>query len=264
MHKKFFLGAALAAFGAVALIPGTASAAVTDQVFESQAVPIKQAKKKRGGIRIRTDVDTAYNAPPFTNFTPPAVRTVLNFDKDWRFDAGRIARCSTASIAGKNVADAKAACGKSFVGQGNSTVRTQAGGFLFGEVTAFNGARSGGNAVLLLHVDLGPAVPTKPILTGVLGPSTIGGFGQQLDVTVPVTPGTVITHFDTTINKRVSKVKKKVITNKKTGKKKTIKIKTFFASARCGDGRWVHQETTTFNDGSAKTDQSTPQRCKKK
>lgn len=254
---KFMIGALVGAVGVFALA-STANAAVVNQTYSQVTAKTKQDKKVRGPVgTFRTDIDTLYNVPPFTNYQPAGTQTVLRFDSDFRFDPGKLPTCSVASITGKDTAGAKAACGPSQVGQGASRVGTFTGATLNGTVTAFNGAKSGGRPTLALHVDLGPAVPTKPILLGTL-------TGTVLTVTIPVTPGTAITHFDTTINQVVSKVTKKKVKNKKTGKKKTKKIRTFFAAARCTDGRWAHQEVTTFQDGSSKLDASTPQACKAK
>jgi len=68
-----------------------------------------------------------------------------------------------------------------------------------------------------------------------------------------VTPGTVITHFDTTINQ--VKVKK--------ANKKRNRPPQYYVMAKCNDGNWAHSETTTFQDGSSKSSSFT-QKCKKK
>lgn len=256
--SKLLLAGLTAALGSLCL-SSIASGAVVDQRLTVNAIPTKHTNKQRGKIQVRVDVDTDYDAPPSANFTPPANRTVIDFDKDFFFNPGKLATCSAASLAGQTAANARATCPGAVVGGGNATIRSQLGATIPAEVSAFNGERQNGAPVILLHTDP-QGVATKPILTGVLTRSPVPGFGQRLDVTVPVTPGTVITHFDTTIRKITSKVKKKK--NKKTGKVK--KIKTFYAAARCTDGSWVHSETTTFNDGSSKTDLSTAQFCQKK
>jgi hypothetical protein len=244
-----------------------ASAAVVSQTYETMALPTKQSNKQRNKISLVNSVDTLYNAPPATNFTPPATRTILDFDKDFAFVPGKLAQCDPSTLAGKTAAAAQAACASAKVGQGSAVIRTMTGATINAEVTAFNGTRPAGAATVLLHVDAA-GVPTKPILTGVLGRSPFPGFGARLDVTVPVTPGTVIAHFDATINKIVSKVKtKKVRVGKKANGKakfKKKKVRSYFASARCTDGSWVNQATTTFQDGSSTLDASTPQFCQKK
>lgn len=259
LKRRPAAGAALAGAVAALVLAAPASAAVVNQLYSAPAGPAKQFKKQRGAVSFTNVVDTVYNVPPAVNYTPPATRTVLSFDGDFRFDPGRLPDCNVASLVGKDATAARSACPRSVVGQGSAAIQTQTGVTIPAAVTAFNGFPSGGNPVILLHTDAA-GVPTKPILTGVLR-------GRTLDVTVPVTPGTVIDYFDTTINKVVSKrtqnrkaIKKckKVKNKRKRGKcvkkAKMKKIKTFYASARCSDGAWNHSGTTFFLGGGTQTD----------
>jgi hypothetical protein len=154
--------------------------------------------------------------------------------------------CNPAVLTGQTTAGARAACGGSVVGSGTSVVRTLAGTALNGIVTAFNGVPAGSSPVILLHVDI-TGIPTKPILTGTLS-------GSTLTVDVPTPPGTVIEHFDTTIDQ---------IKTKKANKKKG-KAATYFVSAKCNDGSWDHNENTTFTDGSNSGVKTFSQACTKK
>lgn len=243
--RNLMIGAVVGVAGSLALA-GIASAVVDSQTYSSVAAKSKQNKKVRGPVGLFvTNVDTQYSGTP--QFTPPATQTVLTFDRDFRFDAGTLAQCNLASLAGKDAAGARAACPRSIVGQGSAVIRTLAGGTLNAIVSAFNGAKTGGNSTIYLHTDVQGST-TKPILTGTLR-------GNTLTVDVPVTPGTAIVHFDTTINQVVSKKKR----NKKTGKL----VKTFYVSARCSDGAWNHSETTTYQGGVTKSASFT-QKCKKK
>jgi hypothetical protein len=252
-----YLTGALLGVASLMVMAGPASAAFQNQTLTNSTTPTKVSSKTRAGVSLFTSVDTQYqgtDAPnggcPITitncRFFPPANRTVLDFDNDYAFTSGTIPACTT-NLVPLSTDQAKAACPKSIVGQGSSVIRTLAGDngpTLNAVVTAFVGAKEGGNDVLLLHADPGPTVTSKPVLKGVLGNSPLGGdFGKRLDVTVPITTGTAITHFDTTINKVVAKKKTKKLKN---GKKKVIK--TFFASARCADKdkKWNITETTSF------------------
>jgi hypothetical protein len=235
--RNLMIGAVVGVAGSLA-IAGIASAVVDSQTYSSVAAKTKQDKKVRGPVGgFVTNVDTVYSGTP--QFTPPATQTILTFDRDFKFQPGKLAQCNLASLAGKDAAGARAACPKSIVGQGSAIIRTLAGGTLNAIVSAFNGAKSGGNPTIYLHTDVQGST-TKPILTGTLQ-------GNILTVQVPVTPGTAITHFDTTINQVVSQKKKK---KTPSGKKKTTK--TFYISARCSDKQWDHRETTTFQDGTIK------------
>jgi hypothetical protein len=249
--RNLMIGAVVGVAGSLA-IAGVVMAAVDSQTYNSTASKTKQDKKVRGPVgNFVTNVDTIYSGPPGAQFTPPATQTVLTFDRDFKFTPGTLPQCNLASLTGKDAAGARAACPRSQVGQGTAVIRTLAGGTLNAIVSAFNGARTGGNPTIYLHTDVQGST-TKPILTGTLQ-------GNTLIVQVPVTPGTAITHFDTTINQVVSQKKKKTLPS---GKKKTVN--TFYVSAKCsGNKRWDHTETTTFNDGTTKS-ASFSQPCKQK
>jgi predicted small secreted protein len=241
--RNLMIGAVVGVAGSLA-IAGIASAVVDSQTYSSVAAKSKQDKKVRGPVgQFVTNVDTQYSG----TFSPPATQTVLTFDRDFKFNSGKLAQCNLASLAGKDAAGARAACPKAIVGQGSAVIRTLAGGTLNAIVSAFNGVKSGGNSTIYLHTDVQGST-TKPILTGTLQ-------GNTLVVQVPVTPGTAIVHFDTTINQIVSLRKK----NKNTGKT----VKTFYVSARCSDGQWDHSETTTYQGGVTKS-AAFSQKCKKK
>jgi hypothetical protein len=246
--RNLMIGAVVGVAGSLA-IAGVVMAAVDSQTYSSVASKTKQDKKVRGPVgNFATNVDTVYSGTP--QFTPPATQTVLTFDSDFKFTPGKLAQCNLASLAGKDAAGARAACPRSIVGQGSAVIRTLAGGTLNAIVSAFNGARTGGNPTIYLHTDVQGST-TKPILTGTLQ-------GNTLTVQVPVTPGTAIVHFDTTINQVVSQKKKKTLPS---GKKKTVK--TFYISAKCSDKQWDHSETTTYQNGQTKS-AAFSQSCKQK
>ena len=114
------------------------------------------------------------------------------------------------------------------MGQGTSEVHTLTETTpLFGTVTAFNGPPSGGNPMVLLHMDIDRST-TSPILTAIVR-------GNVLTIQGPVTPGAVLTNLTTTINRRVSLRK---------GRKRF-----FFVSARCSRRRWQASATVFYTDG---------------
>jgi hypothetical protein len=245
--RNLMIGAVVGLVGVLAAA-GISAAAVDTETYTAVAAKTKQDKKVRGPLGAFTvTVDRTYTGGGVASVTPPPTKNVLVFDRDFRFDPGKLPQCNLASLTGKDAAGAKAACPKSQVGQGDAIVRTATGGTLTGIVTAFNGVKSGGSPTIYLHVDIQGST-TKPILTGTL-------TGNTLTVQVPVTAGTTITHFATTVNQLVTKKKR----NKKTGKL----VKTFYISARCSDGSWGTTNTTTFQDGSTKSE-SFAQKCKKK
>jgi len=241
MRKRNLLIAVTVGLVSVVAAAGIASATVTGQTYSSVAQKKKQSKKTRGPVgTFATDVATN-----FSGFGPRATQTVLTFDRDYKFNPGKLPQCSTASLVGKDAAGARAACPKSIVGQGAAVLTTALSSTLHGTVTAFNGVKSGGNPTILLHVDVQGST-TKPILTGTL-------TGHVLTVQVPLVPGVEISDFQTTINQLVTK-KKKV--HGKT-------VKTFYVMAKCSHKKWTHSETTTFENGST-TSATFTQKCKQK
>jgi hypothetical protein len=142
--RNLMIGAVVGVAGSLA-IAGIASAVVDSQTYNSTASKTKQDRKVRGPVgNFVTNVDTQYSG----TFSPPATQTVLTFDRDFKFTPGKLAQCNLASLTGKDAAGARAACPKSQVGQGSAVIRTLAGGTLNAVVSAFNGARTGGNPTI--------------------------------------------------------------------------------------------------------------------
>ena len=247
--RKYVIGALLSVVGAL-VVSGTASAAVTGQVYTVTTSPAKQQKKTFGPVgSFKNVVDTNY-APGA--FSPFGTQTVLSFTKDIKFTPGKIPQCNLGAINTVPESTSDATCGASKVGTGSATIN---GGLLTGKVAAYNGTPSGGSPTIGLHTDVfGPtgAYAFSTTLTGVLNT-----HANTLTVAIPPT-GTAITHFETTITKKKSG-KKKVKT--KSGKKK--KQPVYYVMARCKKKKWVNSETTTYTDGSSTTATSI-QKCKQK
>jgi hypothetical protein len=177
-------------------------------------------------------VDTTYSG----GFTPTGDQTVLAYPRDFKFVPGNVPQCPPSQVNTVPEAQATASCPGSKVGQGSATINN---GALTGKVAAYAGTPTNGSPTLLLHTDVftGATYSFSTTLTGLLNTSA-----NTLTVSIPPT-GTVISHFDTTINKI------------KSGKK------TYFIMARCSKGKWVQSETTHFNNGTSITASST-QKCK--
>jgi hypothetical protein len=253
---KYLTGVVLGLACALAL-SGVASAAVTGVTSTVSATPAKQDKKKRGGVAIRIGTAEAHEGLTFPpggpGCMPPTVVTsacqyfpashtsVINFDPDFKVTSGTIPRCAPGSLTGKDATGARAACPRSIVGQGTSEIHTLTDpNPLFGTVTAFNSLPSGGDPMVLLHMDIDRSI-TSPILTGVVS-------GNVLTVQGPVVPGAVLTNLTVSIDRRVSLRK---------GRKRL-----FFVSARCSKRRWQSSATVFYTDGTQHT-ASTTQTCKK-
>jgi hypothetical protein len=257
--RKYMTGMIAGLVGAVVLA-GAASAEVTSLSIGSQWTPAKQDKKRHGPVKSYFETNEAHAGvflgqpgclggdDPGCYASPPAVQSLITFPKDVAIDPGNLPDCSLGSLIGKSTAAARTTCPRSIVGGGNSVGKNLEGQTLNGVITAFNGAPSGGNPSLYLHLDIA-GVATKPILNGVVR-------GNALQLQIPPVPGMVSEHFDTTLNPIVTRKKK----NKKTGKVE----KTFLISIRCSKSRtWTTTETITYENGKTLTD-STSQKCKQK
>jgi hypothetical protein len=254
--RKYLIGTITCLVGVFAF-SSVASAAIIALDATVNVTPAKQHKKKRGPATVFFASDGthmgALPCPPGTGNTdacfayPPSTAAVLTFPRDFKFTPGNLPDCNLSALSGKTTAGARAACPRSIVGTGTNVNTTTDGRTLNGVITAFNGAPSGGNPSLYLHVDI-QGVTTKPILNGVIR-------GNVLSVLIPPVPGTVIDYFDTRLSRTVVGKKR----NKKTGKVQ----KTFYFSARCSKKKWSTTETVTYQNGQQLSD-TVSGRCKQK
>jgi hypothetical protein len=259
------LGAGLLALSLCLAIPATAAAGpLTGQTLGTSAWPKKQPAKKRAAAGIFVAVDTQYEGT--VPYIGKANRTIVDFDNDFVFNPGKLAQCDP-NAPGFNTSTTEAAraqCGRSIVGTGNATLAGPLAG-VTAVVTAFNGTRTAaGEPRVILHSRTGaPLNSTAPLIGTLRNSDAAGDFGKSLDVAVPTLPGGfVITHFDTTIPKKVVFKKKKVTRNKKTGKKRKRIIKRFYVSARCRDkNRTWNFGARSFYDTGATTSAFASQKC---
>src|SRR5262249_47428094 len=187
---------------------GVASAAILGQTESSVVSPAKQSKKAFGGASQHNVLATQLNDPATTS---PPKRTAFTFDKNMKFTNGNLPACPISALQG-TVESAQSQCATSVVGQG-TVQATTATGILSGPVALI----SGGPTTLYVKARVGAL--NLPALMGVIAGRTLT-FDN-----LPNVPGTILSNFDTTINKR------------KTGKK------TFYFMARCktkkSKGRWT-------------------------
>jgi hypothetical protein len=255
--RKYLIGV-IAAMASAMVFSSVASADVTALNIGANITPAKQDKKVRGPVNVFFESnDTHVGALPCplgtANSTacyafPPSVQAVLVFPTDLKFNPGNLPDCNLASLVGKSTAGAIAACPRSVVGGGGNVQQFSDGRRLNGVITAFNGAPSGGAPSMYLHIEF-PGVETKPILNGVIR-------GNVFTVQIPPVQGSVIEHFDTTINgKKVTRKKR----NPRTGKV----VKSFYVSSKCSKRTWGTTETVTYQNGKQLSD-SVSQTCKRK
>ncbi len=245
--RKFL---ALAFAGALAIAVASFAFAADNnvQTIDAQLTPTKLDKKKFKPAKIVIDIQTSNNDEDTTLEQPPsAVRTVVDFPRNMKFDTGAVPNCKVSDSALDNTTTDQAIekCGKDSVvskAKGTSAEVTAdlAPGVPGGTtavpvvVTAFNGHKPDS---IYLHARA-DAFNNTSILVGKLvkGPK---GFGRSLDVTIPPLDAGAISDFLTTV---------------KAGK---------YVQARCKSKTNKFQARTTYSNhaSTTATDQS---KCKQK
>jgi hypothetical protein len=265
--KSYVIGATALLAVAVAIPVSGAQSAVSSQTINSAVTPTKLSKsaKTPTPASIRVDVDAnwdnfgASQGGTAGNPTPAAVNTAIDFDKDLIFNPKPVKPCDLSKLSGTTTDQAIAACGASQVGTGSARLNGVIGP-LSGVVTAFNGTPSGGSSTIYLHTRVANP-PLTTVLVGTLSKSPVGGvYGSRLNVPIPAQQlgggFEVITHFDTTVNKKF-KIKKK-------GKK----IKSGYVTSTCRDkkiqvqGVFSYGAAPSFSPSSSKTVAAPIQACK--
>jgi hypothetical protein len=249
--RKYLIGM-IAGLAAAVGFTSISSAAVTGLSIESSVTPSKADKKiRRGASTFFASNDTHEGELPCSNALsvscrayPPSIQSVITFPNSLKFNPGNLPDCNLSQLIGKTTAGALSACPQSHVGEGSNTQLFSDGRRITGTITAFNGAPSGGNPSLYLHVEF-PGVTSKPILNGVIQ-------GNRITVQIPPVQGSVIERFAVTLDKIVSGKKR----NRKTGKVK----KTFYLMANCSKPNYTVSEVVTYQDGTSLS-ATTPGRC---
>ena len=255
MRKKLYVTGALGVLAIAVAIPATAMSTVTSQTITSTVTPTKLSKSKKtptpASIAVAVDAGWSSFGPP-PNPTPAPVETDVDFDSDMIFNTKPVKTCAPSALSGTTTEQAKAACSASVVGGGTARLNGIIGN-LTGVVTAFNGTPVGGKSVILLHARVSNP-PLTQVLVGTLDKSPLGKpYGSRLSVPIPAAQLggglEVITHFDTTVNKKFK------ITKKVKGKK--TKVKSGYVTATCADKKLQTQGTFKFGTAPAFSPSST-------
>lgn len=251
--RKYVIGI-VAGLAAAVVLSSVASAAVTGLSIEYSVTPSKGDKKVRNGVSttfVSDDVHDGFLPCPLGTADtagcrayPPSRKSVVTFSENLQFNPGNLPDCSLGQLVGKTSAQALSSCPRSHVGEGTNTQLFSDGRTLDGLITIFNGAPTGGNPTIYLHVDV-PGVETKPILNGTIR-------GNVVTTDVPPIPGSVIERFAITFDKTVTAQKK----NRKTGKVK----KTFYQMGNCSQRNFITREDVTYADGTTLS-ATVPGRC---
>jgi hypothetical protein len=211
------------------------------QSIDSQIAPKKLSKSTYTPaslkVTTKTTSTTAANGVP-----SPAIRAVVDFDRNARLYTKGIPRCDPAKLQSTSTEVALQQCGKAKIGGGKASALLPVGEQIYTvnqTVTAFNGVPQGRRPVVILHTYGTTPVQTTLVLVGPVYNYNKEGYGPRLDLAIPkIAGGTgALTDFQVKINKKYFY----------KGKKRS------FVSAKCTSGKLKARGTFTFLDGESLT-----------
>jgi hypothetical protein len=257
MRKRPTLIVAIAiAISVAAASIATAGAPVTGADGNSQAIDVKVGPKRLSKSTFSPaslEVTTKVTSSSPNGVPVPAVKVVVDFDKNTKLYTKGIPTCDAAKLQNTSTEVALQECGKAKIGGGKAAALLPVGEKIFPvaqTVTAFNGIPQGGKPVVLLHTFGTTPVQTSLVLVGIVSNYNKQGYGPRLDVTVPLLAGGAgaLTDFNVKIDKKY----------KFKGKQRS------FISAKCPNSKKLKARGAfTFKDGETITAYST-QSCKQK
>jgi hypothetical protein len=203
--------------------------------------PKKLSKKKQTPVtlNVKTETSSTTNA----NGVPsPAIRAVLDFDKDTHINAKGMPTCDASKIENTSTEEALRACKSAKIGEGVAHALLPVGAKVFNveqTVTAFNGQPQGGHPVILLHTYGTTPVTVTAVLSGPVTNRNKEGYGPRLDLNIPLFGGGqgALIDFQAKIHKNFRYKGKKVS----------------YVSSSCKDKKLHSRGEFVFRDGVALT-----------
>lgn len=160
------------------------------QSIDAQIRPLKLSKTKftPGSLKVttRTTSTTDPNGVPI-----PAVRAVIDFDRNARIYTKGLATCNPALLQSQSTENAERICGRAKVGTGKATALLKAGQIYTVDqtVTAFNGVPQGGRPTVILHTYGTNPIQVSLVLVGTVSNYNKEGYGPRLDLAIPLIAG---------------------------------------------------------------------------
>ncbi len=185
-------------------------------------------------LRISGNVSTVDGSHP-----PAARKIVADFDKHGRVNAKGLPVCRSGQLQSRNTSAAKAACRKSIVGSGKTTVRVQFPEqrpfYASGPLVLFNGGVRGKVTTMYIHAYVNVPAPTAIVTRVKIRPIRKGRFGTRAIATIPRIAGGSgsVTRFAMKIQRSF----------RHKGKKQSYLL------ARCADRRFFAKGNVAFADG---------------
>jgi len=236
------LGTAVALIAALTASVALAGAPVTGADGNSQSIDVKVGPKKLSKTQLSPatlEVTTKVTTSNPNGVPVPAVRVVVDFDKNAKLFTKGVPTCSASQLQNNSTEVAIQNCKNAIIGRGKAAAVLPVGEKVFPvaqQVTAFNGVPQGGKPVVLLHTYGTTPIQTALVLTGVVSNYNKQGFGPRLDVDVPLIAGGAgaLLEFNVKIDKKFTY----------KGKKRS------FISAKCPNNKKLKSRGAfTFKDG---------------
>jgi hypothetical protein len=215
MRKRPTLIVGLAAAVAAAIVStalaGPLGPTVVGPDGNTQAIGVKLSPKKLSKSTqtpVTLEVTTKTTSTTAANGVPsPAVRAVVDFDKNTKLFSTGVPICDPAKIQNTSTEIATRECGKAKIGSGKASALLPVGSQVFVQeqtVTAFNGPPRGGQPVVLLHTYGVSPIQVTLVLNGAVSGFNKEGYGPRLDIEIPLIAGGTgaLTDFQTTVSKK--------------------------------------------------------------
>lgn len=242
LRPILILGTALALIVAVTTSGAIAGAPVTGADGNSQSIDVKVGPRKLSKTQLSPatlEVTTKVTTSNPTGVPVPAVRVLVDFDKNAKLFTKGLPTCDASQLQNNSTEVAIQNCRKAIIGRGKAAAVLPVGDKVFPvaqTVTAFNGVPKGGKPVVLLHTYGTSPIQTALVLVGVVSNYNKQGFGPRLDVDVPLIAGGAgaLLEFNVKIDKKFTY----------KGKKRS------FISAKCPNSKKLKARGAfTFKDG---------------
>lgn len=249
------VGLATALVAVIAASVAIAGPTVVGKDGNTQSIDVKLAPKKLSKTKLTPaalSVTTKTTSTTAPNGVPsPAVRAVLDFDKNASIFTKGLPTCDPAKVQNTSTEVALRECGRAKIGSGTASALLPVGTQVFPvnqTATIFNGVPKGGKPVVVVHTYGTTPIQTTLVLAGAVSKYNKEGYGPRIDLEVPLLAGGAgaLTGIQVKVDKKYTF----------KGEKRS------FISAKCTSGKLKARGVFTFKDGESLTALST-QSCKK-
>lgn len=178
---------AIAVFTASVAVAGTAGSNGNSLTADAKVKPKKLSKAALTPATLEIATKTTTNDA--TGALNPAVRAVMDFDKNGKYVTKGLPTCGDKKLTGKRPPEALQACKKAMIGTGNASVLAaffgQATQMVKATLTVFNGVPKGGKPTVLFYAYAQQPTENAFVFTGVVSKYRKKGFGSRFQIEFP-------------------------------------------------------------------------------